>query len=859
MPNALKSFLPHLLSLAVMLLVTIAYFAPAVFQDKRVGSSDITQSRGMQAEMRKYRADDGTYPLWTNGMFGGMPTYQLQYETQSLMEPANKTMLLGNVMSVSWPPIFLMMAGFYFLLLVMRTDWRLAAPISIAYGIATYHIDLVAAGHMTKLVALAYLAPIIGSALLTLRGRYLLGGGLFAFFVGCQIFANHLQITFYTYLVLLIMGVVHLVNAFKTDRLAHVGKAAGVLLLATVLAVGSNIGRLWTTYEYTSETIRGESELTDKGPYASGNEDGEDGLSKVYIFQWSYGKLETFSTLIPNFMGGSSRSYFFQDPESASSQVLDGMTDRAAVSQLARATGHYWGDQPFTGGPIYFGAVMWLLFFVGCFLVRGPARAWLVGATVFTMMLGWGDNFKILNYFLVDYVPMFNKFRAVTMVLGVTQFTLLFLGVLGLREVFNEALPLAQRKRGVLLGGAVTAGLVVIALLLSFTMDFASTAERAANLPAELREAVAADRAALLRADAWRSLLFIGLGLGALYLFVVRKVSAVTAVLLVGLFAAVDHWGIAKTYLSYDDFQETTDIEATLEPLPVDRQIQQDPDLHYRVADFRSQQNSFSYAIPSLHHRTIGGYHAAKLMRFNEMLNYLYDPNTYGHLYDLLNAKYFVVPPQGPDDLPRAQVNPNALGNAWFVDRLRIVPTVDEEYAAIADFEPGSEAIVAQPYADGLANFQPQPDSTAQIRLTSYHPDTLRYAYTAGSEQFAVFSEVYYPPSKGWTVLLDGEPYDAFTKVNFIARGLKLPAGEHTLEMIFAPKSYFTGETIALIASILVLLGLIAGLVFFFRGNRSDLSPEPLPVMERTVAGAGATPKKAKPTAARRAKGKRKK
>ena len=847
--NVLKSFLPHLIALAVMLFVTVVYFAPAVFGNKRVGSSDITQARGMQAEMRQYRNEDGTYPLWTNGMFGGMPTYQLQYETQSLMEPANKTMLLGNVMSVPWPPIFLMMAGFYFLLLVLRTDWRLAAPISVAYGIAAGHIDLVAAGHMTKLVALAYLAPIVASALLTLRGRYLLGGALFAFFVGCQIFANHLQITFYTYLVLLILGVVHLVNAFKTEQTARVLKAAGVLLVATLLAVASNIGRLWTTYEYTAETIRGTSELTTKSANASGGANGQDGLSKNYIFQWSYGKLETFNTLVPNFMGGSSSDFFVQEADSESLRALQRLNNPEAANQLARATSHYWGNQPFTGGPVYFGAVMWLLFFVGCFLVRGPARVWLVAATVFTLMLAWGDNFKILNYFLIDYVPMFNKFRAVTMVLGITQFTVLFLGVLGLREVFNEALPLPERRRGVLLGGAVAAGLVVLALLLSFTLDFASDAERAANLPADLRNALAADRAALLRADAWRSLLFVGLGLGTLYLFIARKLSALVAVLLVGVFATVDHWGIAKRYLATDDFQEVANVEAALQPSEVDRAIQQDPDPHYRVAD---PARGFSYALTSLHHKAIGGYHAAKLMRFNEFINYLADPNTYRHLYDLMNVKYFITP-QGP------QRNPGALGNAWFVDRIEVVPTVDAEYAAIADFDPGAVALVAQPYADGLANFQPQPDSAAQIRLTSYHPDTLRYAYTANSEQFAVFSEVYYPPTKGWTVLLDGQPYDAFTKVNFIARGLKLPAGQHTVEMIFAPRSYATGETIALLASVLVLLALIAGLVLYFRTPPKNISPETLPRLERTVAGTGNLPSaKAKPTTARRAKGKRK-
>ena len=825
--NALKNYFPHLLSLGIMLLVTVAYFSPVVFGDKQVGSSDILQSRGMQAEMRKFKQADGTYPLWTNGMFGGMPTYQLQYETKSLMAPANKTLLLGNYMAKPWPPIFLMMAGCYFLLLVLRTDWRLAAPLSIAYGIAASHIDLVAAGHMTKLVALSYVAPIIASALLTLRGRLLLGGALFAFFVGVQIYANHLQITFYTYLVLLIMGLVYLVRGFKDGTVAMVGKAAGVLLLATVLAVSTSAGRLWTTYEYTAETIRGESELTTKPADSFGGNKGEDGLTKSYIFQWSYGKLETLNTLIPNFMGGSSSELFVQDTDSESYRVLTRL-DPQQANQLARATPHYYGNQPFTGGPVYLGAVMWLLFFIGCFLVRGPSRVWLIAATIFTIMLAWGDNFKLLNYFLVDYVPMFNKFRAVTMVLGITQFTVMLLGVLGLREVFNLKRPLAERQRGVLLGGAVTAGLVLVALLISFSTNLLSERELAINLPAELSKALQADRASLIRADVMRTLLFIGLALGAIFLFLKQKLGAVMTVILVGLFAIVDQWGVSKRFLGNDDFNERTNVNAQLQPSDVDKAILQDPDPHYRVAD---PSKGFSYALTSLHHKTIGGYHAAKLMRFNEMVPYFSDPNTYRHLYDMMNVKYFITP-NGP------QRNPSAEGNAWFVDRLQIVPTVDAEFEAIRDFDPSTTAIVALPYADGLTTFQPTPDSTARIQLIGYHPDTLRYRYNAASEQFAVFSEVYYPPNKGWTVLLDGQAYDGFTKANFLARGLKVPAGNHTITMIFAPKSYFTGETIALISSLLVLLLLIGGLVLYFRNSPPDHSPENLPKLEKTVPAA---------------------
>ena len=855
--TTLKSLLPHLLALVVMLLATAAYFAPSVFEGKRVKSNDINQSQGMQAEMWQYHDAEGEFPLWSNGMFGGMPTYQILYDTKSLMEPANKTLLLGNIMSKPWPPIFLMMAGFYFLLITLRTDWRLAAPVSIAYGLAASHIDLVAAGHMTKLVALAYVAPIVGSALLALRGRYLLGGGLFAFFVGCQVFANHLQITFYTFLVLLVLGVVHLIYAARAGEAARVLKGAGVLLAATLLAVATSAGRIWTTYEYTAETIRGESELTTKNAKAAGGTSDEDGLSKYYIFRWSYGITETLNTLVPRFMGGSSTESFIYDAKTgtlitdtetfrvlntseaavqslltepknarvreqfAQFQPYRGLqtTSNDIVNALIPKVPHYWGDQPFTEGPIYLGAVVWLLFFVGCFLVRGPARAWLLVATVFTLMLAWGSNLKFFNHFLVDYVPLFNKFRAVSMALGVTQFLALFLGVLGLREVFNETRPLAERRRGVLLGGAVVTGLILLTVVLSFTMDFLSVKESAANLPAELRNALAADRAALLRADAWRSLLFVGLGLGVLYTFVARKLGAVPVVVLVGMLALVDHWGIATRFLAYDDFQKYREFKGMFEPSEADNAILQDADPHYRVYD---TSKGFSHALTSLHHKAVNGYHAAKLMRFSEYMQYLKNPNTHRHLHDQLNVRYFITP-EGP------RRNRSALGNAWFVDELRIVPDADAEYAAIADFEPGKTALLARAYAEGLTDFRPRPDPNAKIALTSYHPDTLNYVYSAASDQFAVFSEVYYPPGKGWKVLLDGAPYEPFTKVNYLARGLKVPAGTHTLTMIFAPRSYYTGETIALIASILVLLAALLGLFFHFRGRTGDLSPQPLP------------------------------
>jgi hypothetical protein len=810
MNPTVRKLLPHLGAYLILLLTAFIYFSPAAFQGKELPQSDNVQALGMQAEARKYEAQMGRYPLWTNSMFSGMPMYQIKYESRSLIRPLSTALLLGNNVMPPHTAILLMLAGMYLLLVVLGVDWRIALMGALGFGFMSNFMDLVLAGHSTKLIALAYMAPTLAGILLAFRGQYLLGGGLTALFLALQLYANHVQITYYFMLVVSLLGLIYLIDAIRRGELLVFGKAAGVLVLAALLAASTSTGRLWGTYEYSQETIRGKSELTTKVQGASGSTAAEGGLSKEYAFGWSLGVLESYTLLIPNFMGGSSNENFVSDRSSATFRVLSTMPDPEQAQRMVQLASHYWGTQPFVGAPVYFGAVVLFLFFLGAFLVKGPLRNWILVGTLFTLMLSWGRNFPALNYFLFDYFPLYNKFRAVTMVLGITALLVSILGAKGLQAFFDAATLESERKKALYLAGGITGGLVLLALLLSGTFSYGTE-----GLPNALADALSTDRQALLRADALRSLLFVAAAFGLLWAQLRFGFSAMLSVLAMAALVALDMWGVGRRIVNSDSFVRPGEKTQMTQPSPGDQQIMQDKDLHYRVADFR--RDPFSNAITSYNHRSVGGYHAAKLMRYQELIEtYLRDPMRNAHLYGMLNAKYFI----GQND--QVQVNAQALGNAWFVPRYRVVENADEEMAALADCRPAEELLVQKSYAsEYLGGWQPSFDSSASIQLVSYHPDTLVYRYTALSEQLAVFSEVYYPPTKGWKVYINGQQQPDFIKGNYLLRAMRLPAGQnHELTMVFAPRAYYTGELISLGTSILVLLAAIGGFVLYARGSQ---------------------------------------
>ncbi len=812
-------FLPHLIAYAVFLVISFAFYSPYLLENKALGQSDNVRAYGMQGESTKVHKETGDWPLWTNSQFSGMPAFQIKGSyTGNLNRYVYKAMLLfQGIVDVPFV-ILLAMACCYLFLVVLGVDWRIGIIGSIAFGLSTYYCDIAEAGHSTKMVAVALVPGMFAGAVLAFRGRYLLGAVLFGILLSIEFLANHLQITYYAFLLLGILGIIEGVKAFRTNALPAFAKAAGVLIVSGLLGILSNTSLLWTTWEYSKETIRGKSELTSKA-------DKGDGLDKGYIWEWSYGLGESMTLLVHNFMGGgaSQNMKFTKTYQQLAPGQIQQMTQQGYSAEAARksagsqiASLFYWGDQLFVGTAIYLGAVILFFFFLGAFLVPGTAKWWLVISAFFTLSIAWGGSF-FLNHFLVDYFPMFNKFRAVSMALGLTQLCVAVLAMMGLQELTRQKVSAASKRKAMYYALGITGGLSLLALFISMGGDFGN-AEKDGRLPANIISMVKADRAAMMRADALRSLVFILLSAGLIWAYLHGKLKTIWLVSAIGLLVLVDSWTAAKRVIYADKYEIKKENPRERTPGPVDQQIlnNEKDNPHYRVLDM-SRGNPFVSVDASYFHKSLGGYHAAKLMRYQEVVEqYLSNPGKNLHIIGMLNGKYII---QDQGGTPRAIPVQEALGNAWLVDSYRIVPNADEEIAALANFQPASEALVQQQYAQALEGLNIQPDPTASIKLTSYHPDKMVYDYSAQSEQLAVFSEIYYPPSKGWNLYIDGDNTGEIIKVDYLLRGARLPAGNHTLEMRFEPRSFYLGETISMIASLLLLLGAVAGLYFYFRQN----------------------------------------
>jgi hypothetical protein len=703
---------------------------------------------------------------------------------------------------------------------------------AVGFGFITNNLILMEAGHSTKLHTLVYVLPLLAAAWLTYRRNVWLGLGLFAFFLAIQIRAYHIQITYYTLLCIALLAVAEFFRNWKAGQVKQWVLASGFLAAASVIGVLSNTTMLWTTYEYAAESIRGRSDLASEASTQGG------GLDKDYIFQWSLGKMESFTLFIPHFYGGGSahksRGAFAQDKNSQSFKELSrlassGQIPQQQVQQVAQLTGTYWGAQPFTAGPIYYGMVLCFLFVLGMFAVRGPEKWWLAGTFFFFLALAWGKNFAVFNNLMVDLFPMYNKFRAVTMTLTVAQVLVVLLGLLGLKTLHEEAKPgiltrlgLAKFDNGpgyVLAAGAVMAGLLVFALLFSYMGHLEGKYDaELLKYPgyANLVEALQADRASLLRGDVYRGFAFLALAMGLTWLYAkagkletLRPKMLLAGLLLVSL---VDQWTVNNQYVNQKSFVSAKEVMTAPEPSPATAQVMKDPDPHFRVLDL-THGDPFTSATPCFYYKNVGGYHAAKPMLYQNVAErYFSNNDIFGvnrHILQMLNVKYIVQDPQTP-------VLNGALGNAWFVNEVQYVPNADEEIKAIgAGFTPQTKAITQEAnkaYLEGIAN---QADSSDNIRLEAYHPERMIYKSSAKTERLAVFSEIYYPPAKGWKVYVDGQAAPDFIKVNYLLRGLRVPAGQHTIEMRFEPKSHSQGETLTLIGSLLALasLGLGIGMV----------------------------------------------
>tara|TARA_B110000008_G_scaffold163016_1_gene163410 strand:+ start:2783 stop:5158 length:2376 start_codon:yes stop_codon:yes gene_type:complete len=776
----IKKLSPHLIVILLFVGISFAYFSP-VLQGKLLDMPDITHHKGMSKEVTDFREATGEEALWTNAMFSGMPAYQISTKSNNnLIQYVVKAIKLGIPRPANL--LFLYLLGFYLLLLSLKVDYRLSSVGAIAFAFSSYFFIIIMAGHMTKALAIAYVPMVVAAVLYTYRGKMLLGGVLTALTVALQLYANHLQITYYLVLVLILIGIVQFVKDLKANNLNSFAKRSGVLVLAALLASGTAVTRLSTTMEYGKDSTRGKSELTN-------NLDNKtSGLDKDYATSWSYGVAETFTLLIPNFYGGASQGALTTD-----SETYNAIKRAPNAKQLIKQLPLYWGTQPFTSGPTYAGAIVMFLFIFGLFFVKSEMRVWILLATILSIMLAWGKNFMPLTDLFLDYFPGYNKFRAVSMILVIAEFTIPLLGFVALNKFLTTETSENEKKKPLQLAFYIVGGLtLVFALMPTLFFDFVGGQD--ANLAKNgwPIDALQSDRAGLLSADSWRSFIFITLTFGTMWMFLKNKLSSKFVILIAGVLILADMWTVNKRYLNDDHFVRKSKVEIPYHPTQADQQILRDKDPNFRV--FNQSVSTFNDASTSYFHKSIGGYHGAKLKRYQELIeNHISKGNM--AVLNMLNTKYFITP-KG-----QAQQNPAAMGNAWFVNEINTVADADAEIAALNGFNPENTAIIdvrfSEQMIDGLDN------TGASISLIEYKPNYLKYNSNSSKNGIAIFSEIYY--DKGWNAYVDGELKPHF-RANYVLRGMQIPAGNLIVEFKFEPAVYHISERIALTSSIILLL-----------------------------------------------------
>lgn len=798
-----KKFTPHLIAIAVLFAVSAMFFAPNFFGGKVLPQPDNDKARGMQTEIQDYLKKGEPAPLWTNAAFGGMPGYQIYSPIHgNLTKPLTKATFLWTDVTGIWAQVLAAMLFMYLLIISLKADWRVAIFGALAYGISTYNVDILEAGHSTKMAALAYAPGLLAATILLFEGRLLAGAGLMALLTSMQIYVNHVQITYYTLLITGIYVLVQLAEAIKHKSLGRWSKHVVVWGLAIVIGFACNLSKLWPTYEYGQETIRGKSELN-----ASAGKG--DGLSKEYLFGWSYGVCESMTLLVPHFAGGGAGETFGETKllKAVSKQMPPNTTKTQMQAQIASL--FYNGDQPFVGTAIYFGAIVCFLFFLGAFLVQGPVKWWLLLSGVFMITLAWGKNF-FLNDILYDYMPMFSKFRAVSMAMGPGHLCVAALAAMGLQKLADADIALERKKRSLWMAlGAI----ILLCLVGMMCAGGAGPNDDALGQNPQLLAALSEDRASMLRSDMIRSLAFVFAAAALLYFYLGGKLKAGLMVGLVATLSLADTWMVCLRSLPSNKYESKKSATAPPSAEEYDLQIKADKDPHYRVLDL-SRGGIAGNATTSYFHKSLSGYHAAKLQRFQEVVEkYLGKDLTKNlHIVGMMNGKYIV------GDKGQVFPNPAACGNAWFVNAYQTVANGDEELNALGALNPKDTAVLQESYASSLQGLNIQRDSNDYIKLTKYHPDRMEYEYSAKTEQLAVFSEMWYPPSKGWKCYLNGQPAADIIKADYTLRAMRLPAGEkQKLEMRFEPKSYYLGEKVAYVASGLTLLLCLAALFFWYK------------------------------------------
>lgn len=827
----MKKLLPDLIAILAFVLLSFAYFFPADIENRILFQHDTAAGAGAGQEVKEYYEQTGERSRWTNSLFGGMPMYQIapSYDSTKSLQWVQKAyqLFLPDYVCLT----FMLMLGFYILLRVFGIPVWLAGLGGIMWAFSSYFFILISAGHIWKFITLAYVPPTIAGIVLAYRGKLLWGGILTALFVALQITSNHVQMSYYFFFVILFFVGAYFEKAWRTKTLPQFFKASAVLIVAALVGIAANVSNLYHTYAYSKETMRGKSELVQTGDAAKQT---SSGLDRDYITQWSYGIDETLTLLVPNFKGGASAA--LSQSETAMSKA------NPMYSSLYGSLTQYFGTQPMTSGPVYVGAFVLFLFVLGCFIVKGPLKWALIGATFFSIVLSWGKNLMPLTDFFIDYVPLYNKFRAVSSILVIAEFTIPLLAIFALKRLLEEPEILKQEKKPLGISLLLTAG---IALLLAVApgsigsgyvpAQEAQMLQNAVNqqmIPANELSGILANlgemRAELVSSDALRSFIIIGIGCSLLWLYASGKLRSSLTIAGITILCLADMWGVNKRYLNDAQFVPHSIRTETFTKTNTDELILQDTSLDYRVLNFAT--STFDDNNTSYWHKSVGGYHPAKLRRYQEMIEHHISPEmqaaykaiaTAGgemdsvdankfRVLNMLNTKYFIFP-AGQQRQTVPILNPHAYGNAWFVNKVQYVNNANEEIDALDSIIPTETAVVDARFKDVLKGAtESYKDSLSSIRLTSYTPNRLTYETNNAQDGIAVFSEIYYPD--GWHVTIDGQPAE-LARADYILRTMYVPAGQHTIEMRFDPTSLHVTEGIAYGALALLVIGIIVAVL----------------------------------------------
>ena len=798
----LKAIQPHAIFITFGFLLVMAFFHPLIIENKSMNQNDIFQGVSSGQEATHFRQETGEEALWTNSMFSGMPAYLINiYWSGDLIKYIQRIITFGFPSAAQ--VTLLAFLSCYLMLLAFRVRPWLAFIGAIAFSFNTFSMISIEAGHIWKVRAIAYMPLVLGAVHMVItQKKKLLPLGLLSLAVALEIQANHLQITYYLFLMLIIYGLFHLFEMIKSKHYSKLGTQVALLILAGILGVGANAGRIWTTLEYSKYSTRGPSELS------SNAESGENsGLDKDYVFNWSYGIMESFTFLIPNFSGGASQQTLATDSHLGKVLSQNGMT-RDQVSNQLKAAPTYWGDQPITAGPTYAGAIMCFLFMLGILIVEPKIRNWILVACLFSILLAWGKNLAWFNYTLFDYFPGYDKFRSVSMAIVIFLAGVPLLSMLALETLFNGSKK--QMVKPLIISAAITGGLALTFLVIGSLFSYKGAVDvQLANVPNWFLEALRADRQSLLKADALRTLILIGLAFALIYGVIKEKIKVPIALLGISVLVVFDFWNVDRRYINDENYQRQA-VKGFLDPSAADQFIKNSADKHYRVLNLN---NPFNEAKTSANHSSLGGYHGAKMKRYQELIENCLSSNLAEMIgvlqngskdlskftvINMLNAQYLKFGDQANNVLP----NDYAFGNAWFTENMISVKSPDEELTAVCSLVDKKTTVInAKKFKSSQSTYD-----AAAITLETYQPNLLKYSINNQNAGFAVFSEIYYP--LGWQATVDGIPTE-IKQVNYVLRGLEIPSNSQEIIFEFKPAAYFIGNkiTAAFSATVLLILG----------------------------------------------------